>query len=438
MIVSLINAKLKILIRDRIALALVFIMPMIFFAIFAGIFGGGGGGGSAPRVVALFVDQDNTETSRALGNSLKKAGSGMKVSLSYTINEESHPWTLERARESVRDGDADAAIIVPSGFKIDFTGQADNPILVLVDPSNPIAGTMIPGLLQQAAMQGDSYAFLSSGIAEFEKYGGGLTPQQKNAMKMLKTVMSSNESDKDTGEDTGEEQAGGMSPVPVKVEDIQQEQTGESRSIVAYYAAGIGVMFLLFSVAGAAGSLLEDQEAGILERMVGSPLGMTRLLLANWIWIGIMGVVAMAVLYAFATFVFGLGPWNVARLVSCLVVTVFTAAAASSLGLLLATACRTRGQLAGISTILILVMSALGGSMMPRFIMPEAVQEISWWVTFNAWSVEGYLEVFWYSTSKTTLGEMLVSMGGPLGVMAGMTIVFLVASRLLGRRWERI
>ena len=42
MIGTLINAKLKILIRDRVSLALIFILPVVFFSIFAGIFGGGG------------------------------------------------------------------------------------------------------------------------------------------------------------------------------------------------------------------------------------------------------------------------------------------------------------------------------------------------------------------------------------------------------------
>ena len=37
-----------------------------------------------------------------------------------------------------------------------------------------------------------------------------------------------------------------------------------------------------------------------------------------------------------------------------------------------ATLAQTRGQLSGFSTILILTMSALGGSMFPRFLMSEA------------------------------------------------------------------
>ncbi|MCH2132589.1 MAG: ABC transporter permease [Phycisphaerales bacterium] len=442
MIVAVINAKLKILLRDRVALALVFILPVIFFAIFAGIFGGGMGGGQAPRIVAIVVDEDQTERSRALVASLKDSGAGMRISETHSTNDgPSIPWTSEQARETVRDGKADAAIIIPKGFKIDFSGQSKTPILVLVDPSNPIAGTMIPGMIQGAAMQGNRFTMIETGMAEFEKYGGALTPQQQAAIKNWEAEMAADQAaDKqtDTTTDGSGQSKVDAALVPVTVEDVQKQQSGEKRSMVAYYAAGIGVMFLLFSVAGASGSLLEDQEAGILERMISSPLGMTRLLMANWIWISIMGMVSMFTLYLFATFVFGLGPWTSARIVSCIVITLFTAAAASALGLLLATACRTRGQLAGISTVIILVMSALGGSMMPRFVMPEIVREISWWVTFNAWSVEGYLEVFWYSSATTTLGEMLGSMAAPLGVLAGMTVVFMVIARLLARRWERI
>ena len=61
MISALINAKLKMLVRDRVSLALVFILPVIFFSIFAGIFGGGMGGGQAPRVTAIIVDEDQTD-----------------------------------------------------------------------------------------------------------------------------------------------------------------------------------------------------------------------------------------------------------------------------------------------------------------------------------------------------------------------------------------
>ena len=44
--------------------------------------------------------------------------------------------------------------------------------------------------------------------------------------------------------------------------------------------------------------------------------------------------------------------------------------------LVLATLAKSRAQLSGFSTILILTMSALGGSMFPRFLMSENMQKV--------------------------------------------------------------
>jgi hypothetical protein len=76
------------------------------------------------------------------------------------------------------------------------------------------------------------------------------------------------------------------------------------------------------------------------------------------------------------------------------VMTVATASAAAALALAFATLARTRAQLSGFSTILILTMSALGGSMFPRFLMSENMQKVGL-LTFNAWALDGYLKVFW-------------------------------------------
>ncbi len=58
------------------------------------------------------------------------------------------------------------------------------------------------------------------------------------------------------------------------------------------------------------------------------------------------------------------------------VMTIVTASAAAAFGLFLATLCKTRGQLNGLSVILVLSMSALGGSMVPRYLMSEQLREV--------------------------------------------------------------
>src|SRR5207302_9863741 len=100
----------------------------------------------------------------------------------------------------------------------------------------------------------------------------------------------------------------------------------------------------------------------------------------------------------------------------------------SAFGLLLASFCRTRAQLGAISTLVVLTVSALGGSMFPRFLMPEKLQKAGL-VLFNSWALEGFTNVFWRDLPLTSL--LL-----PMAVLAGFGIVFFAAARQLTRRWE--
>jgi ABC-2 type transport system permease protein len=110
--------------------------------------------------------------------------------------------------------------------------------------------------------------------------------------------------------------------------------------------------------------------------------------------------------------------------------TVFSAAAGAALGLVLATASRTRAQLSGLSTIIILTMSALGGSMFPRFLMSDTMQKMGL-VTFNAWALDGYLKVFWREAPLTALWPQVL-------VLSLVTIVLLSLARLFARKWETV
>jgi len=97
-------------------------------------------------------------------------------------------------------------------------------------------------------------------------------------------------------------------------------------------------------------------------------------------------------------------------------------------GLLLATLCKTRGQLNGLSVILILTMSALGGSMVPRYVMSDRLQELGLW-TFNAWALDGYNKIFWRDLPPASLAPQLA-------VLLSCSLCFLALARILAIRWE--
>jgi ABC-2 type transport system permease protein len=141
-----------------------------------------------------------------------------------------------------------------------------------------------------------------------------------------------------------------------------------------------------------------------------------------------MGVLQLTVMFVWGRIAFGLDLFS--HLPGFFVMTLFTASAASAFGLVLATLARTRAQLSGLSTILILTMSALGGSMFPRFLMSETMQKFGL-LTFNAWALDGYLKVFWRDAPVWELWPQVA-------VLAALATVFLTLARVFARRWEAI
>jgi len=272
-----------------------------------------------------------------------------------------------------------------------------------------VAMTAAPDLLMQG------------GIRQFETHAGALSRQQKAAVDAwLPRLKAQTQSGGAAGTGTG-----GM-PIGVEVVDVMR--TNDQRgSLVSFYAAGVGVMFLLFSSVGAAGgALLDEADSGTLERLLSTNLGMTGVLTGKWIFLALVGFAQLTVMFVWGQVVFGLP--LLTHIPGFIVMTLVTAAAAAALAIALATIARTRAQLSGFSTILILTMSALGGSMFPRFLMSENMQKAGL-LTFNAWALDGYLKVFWRNAALWELWPQVA-------VLVALTLVFLAGARILARRWE--
>jgi ABC-2 type transport system permease protein len=414
--------------RDRVVLAMVFVLPIAFFSIFALVFGGQQNE-STSRIRIAVVNEDRSEVSARIVSALQNE-KGLRART--TADETGKGPLLDRAAAErlVRNGDVPVAVVIPRGFgesfaENGFAGGSGPPVQLLSDVSDRIAPQMVLGLIQKVAMTAAPDLLMQGGMRQFEKYGGAMTPQQRAAVdQWLPILRPQGQSGGQGGSATGPVASG----LPVSVDIVDVMRTNDRRgSLISFYAAGIGVMFLLFSaVGGAGGVLLEEAEAGTLERLLSTNIGMTGLLVGKWILLALIGCAQLTVMFLWGRFVFGLPLFS--HLAGFGTMTVATASAAAALGLVLATLAKTRAQLQGFSTILILTMSALGGSMFPRFLMSDTMQRIGLF-TFNAWALDGYLKVFWRQARVWQLWPQVL-------VLVTATAVFLSLARVLARRWE--
>jgi ABC-2 type transport system permease protein len=405
--------------RDRVAQALTFLLPIVFFSIFATVFGGQGDN-PTPRVRIAVVDQDQSAFSRRILEALQKE-EALRV---HQTAAGAPPLDRTGAERLVRNGDVPVAVIVPTGLGAAFEAQgfaASGPAIeLLADPSDPVAPQMVQGLLQKVTMTAAPDLVMQGGMKQFEKYAGSLTPAQRKAVDEWLPMLKAR-----SGSDAGSSPAG-MMGIGVQVVDVMRTDDRKG-SLISFYAAGIGVMFLLFSAVGAAGgALLEEAESGTLERLLSTNLNMTGLLIGKWLFLSLVGMAQLTVMFLWGRFVFGLPLFS--HLPGFFVMTAVTGCAAAAFGLVLATLARSRAQLSGFSTILILTMSALGGSMFPRFLMSDAMQRVGL-ITFNAWALDGYLKVFWRNAAVWELWPQVL-------VLSVLGATFLGVSRLLARRWE--
>jgi ABC-2 type transport system permease protein len=403
--------------RDRVAQTLTFVLPIVFFSIFASVFGGRAGD-STPRVSVAVVDEDQSEFSRRVVEALRQ-----ESALRVRATAPDAP-ALDRpgAERLVRNGDVPVAIVIHKGVGAGFEERgfagSDVSIVLLADPSDPVAPQLVQGLLQKVTMTAAPDLMMQGGMKQFERYAGALTPEQRKSVDGWIPRLKA---------DAGTASNGGAAmSMPVQVIDVMRTDDRKG-SLISFYAAGIGVMFLLFSaVGGAGGALLDEAESGTLERLLSTNIGMSGLLAGKWLFLTLIGVAQLTVMFLWGRLVFGLPLFS--HIPGFVVMTVVTASAAAALGLVLATLARTRAQLSGFSTLLILTMSALGGSMFPRFLMSETMQKLGL-ITFNAWALDGYLKVFWRNAALWELWPQVL-------VLSALVVTFLSLSRLLARRWE--
>jgi ABC-2 type transport system permease protein len=411
--VAVFRAMLLAFLRDRAALVMSFVLPVVFFLVFGAIFSGAGGGDL--RLSVAVADEVRSDVSQRLLRALlddpavRGAGQGLDAAA---------------VRELVRRGRADVGLVVRAGGEpLGAVGGFGKPPLVVVsDPTRAVAAQMLVGLVQRAYFTALPDVALGGVAALIEQDLVTLDAAQK---RQLAEGLAGLKDDAEQARREGRRGGAGL-------EDMFDHEAvvgrSQARNLVAYYAGAVAFLFLLFSTVHGAVSLIEERDAGLLDRILAGPASTAVLVNGKFLFLAAQGFAQVAVIFLVAWLVHGVDVPHHA--VGCAVVTLAAAVAASGFALALVSACRTRRQAQALSNVVILVVSALGGSMVPRFFMPPLLQRLGW-ATPNAWAIEAYASVLWR-------GDPPAALVPPLVFLCGLGLAGYLAARRLARRWETI
>jgi ABC-2 type transport system permease protein len=432
---------LRVYSRDRAGLLLGFGLPILLCTVFGAAMGALGGGDSVGRIELVLADEDRTEASRALVAELERSR-GLRLDILAQDEQDS-------ARSRVAEGDAPAGLEIGAGYGAALAAGDELPLTLYRDPGKEIeqqilAGNLIPALFGAVGEEFgrrisrtvlESLDFPPVGRARAQAILDASWEDMEELVSELQGAGALQEPSVPDPAEGGVEDAGDdfdfasavSDLLGLTVEDVvgggdaaRAEKIGRQTQAVA----GMAVMMLLFGLIACGGTLLEEQHSGTLERLRLAPGAGPAILGGKFLFTWVIGLLQLLVLFLYGSVVFDV-PILRAPL-ALVVLSAVVAAATTGFGLLFAVVCRTQKQLEGLSTLVILTMSALGGSWWPLAFLPEWYRFLGHF-TLNAWAMDGYQGIFWY-------GQGLPGIASELCVLAGIALgTGLAAWRL----WER-
>lgn len=405
---------LRLFLRDRVALAMSFALPIVLATVFASAMAGMSGDDSVGRVEVLVEDLDGTDASRALVTELQSSKS-LDVEIAGDV------------RSRVSRGKAPAAVLVPSGYGADIAAGKKPRLVLYRDPAKEIEQQIVMGnlvkTLYRVAGPAIGRAMMKRGMESM-----GFPAGMREAAERMADAQAA---EGDGSSENPFDFAGqGAEVLGLEVEDVAGgKDSGRLAAGKSHAIAGIAVMMLLFGLTACGGTILEEEQSGTLQRVRLTPNAGPSVLLGKMVFTMIVGLAQLVLLFTYGGLVFDV---PVLRAPGALFVHSFAvAAAAAGFGLCLAVLCRTRKQLEGLSTLLILTMSALGGSWFPLIVAPEWFRTLGHF-TLNAWAMDGYQGILWYGKDLAGIAtEVLVLLG--IAAATGW-----VAWRGWRRRFERL
>lgn len=350
---------LKIVMRDRNALLMLFFIPMVIISV-AGL--ALGGESDNIEIDVLIVDLDNDEVSRGLVEFLEEIDI-------LNVDMESNEFA---ARDMVKNKEYGSLIIIPLGFTESVMTGHDTGLLIIVNPTEESFNTVVEKIVEGYASR------ISTNVVVVKTAGAYGIPAHTEE-QILEIV------------DTAEEF---VQPPPV---DVIIESTTSNLvdfSPFTQYVPGFAVMFLLFTaVQSGAISLIKEQEAGTLRRLVTAPISRAEIIGGKIASTFIRGFVQLTVLIYFGHVVFDLDLGS--DILALLVLIAAVTMASTGLGLLVAVHVKTVDQADSLSLLLVMIMSAIGGSWWPLSVQPQFMQDLAHF-TITAWAMDGFYDLLYF------------------------------------------
>lgn len=361
--------------RDVHALLVLFVMPSLFILIMSLAMRDAFSEHSGVHVKAIILCEENTSASRDFVMHLKKIN-GFEWSVINTSNGAELPSKMV-------DNSILLGVVVRSGFDASIHSQSEQnqKIAVLVAPE----ATPIAKVLFETAV-GSTAAKINM-INQMSSLNPWMTKEEKNEALEEKVLFE-------------EHFLRGKDTTDIRPTSVQQ-------SVPAWL-----IFSMFFIIIPISNTFVNERRLGTLARLAVMNVSIGNLLLSKMIpyfVINQIQFVAMLMVGMFVVPLCGGDALNIGNNSGALlVVSSVLSFAAISYALALASYVRTTDQAVTIGGVLNIIFAAIGGIMIPLFVMPEFMQKLAI-LSPMSWGLKSFLALF---LQDATIGDILPSLGG--------------------------
>jgi ABC-2 type transport system permease protein len=366
---------LKLMFRDRAALIFMLLAPFLLtigMGFVTGRFSGGSSGLSDIPVIIVNLDQGQ------LGNALEDLFNSDELS---DLMEPTASDSPEAARQLIDSDQASAAVIIPEGFSeriIPPNGSILNPdyippglvkIEIYTNPSRPTSAGIIKAIVDEFISRVEERNISGMTTVVQLMVDGLIDP--RNAENIAQALFQNVDESESTA---------------ITLKTNKKGAEAVEFDLLAYFAPGMALMFLMYTVSYGGRSILAERSQGTLPRLLVSPTFSTQVLGGKVLGIFLTGVAQVGILILASSTFFGVQWGDTAGLVVLILAAVF---GATGWGMLITSLARSPAQVGSVGTAIMLIFGILGGSFINLDQMPPLLRTVSK-ITPNAWGLDGF------------------------------------------------
>jgi len=297
------------------------------------------------------------------------------------------------AAQAVRNGRAQAGLVIPAGYSARLAGAAPLSLTTLTNVNNTTATSVTQSIVSSfvAQLDADRLSVATAQSAGSTKSTAGLTAL--------------------------------ASQLRIPEQLVARAVGARQLKVISYMAPAMSIFFAFFLISYTARGFFEDKDQGMIERMRAAPVRPYQILVGKSLSVLVFGLGSLLVIFLVTTKLFGAywgDPLSVVLICAALVLAIVALTA------LVIGVARTKRQAEGMSSALVFGLALLGGNFVFLSASPEVMQRIALF-TPNGWALRAF-------TKLSTSGGALHTAAVPVLAILGFALVIGVVAAVLAPR----